>query len=209
MISMDELLREQRMFLELFERSAEHARDSVVALAEFARTPAARRNLDALEGSRLREKETAARITSELCTGVVASLDRDDVEALASSLYRIPKTVEKIAERILVAPHFLEGIDLIGPLSMLEQAGETLVLMVRDLRQVADIRLVRAHNDHLQTIEGDTDKLVVGLLGQLYNHETNAIRIIFLKEVFELIENVTDRFRDAGNIISRMVLKNS
>ena len=209
MISIEELLREQERFFELFERGAEHARDSVAALRRFTRKPPAQRSLADLAESRSRERETMARITEELCGGFVASLDRDDLEALSQAIYRIPKTVEKIAERILLAPGFLKDIDIARPLVMLEQAGDILLAMVQELRRGTDMRVVRERNARLQGIEGDTDKLVVALLGDLYNGEQDAIRIHFLKEVFELIENVTDRFRDAGNVISRMVLKNA
>ena len=33
----------------------------------------------------------------------VTDLEREDIEALASALYKIPKTVEKIAERSMIS----------------------------------------------------------------------------------------------------------
>ena len=61
----------------------------------------------------------------------------------------------------------------------------------------------------LQTVEGDADKTVLELLRGLYNNQHDAGRVIFLKDIFELLERVTDRCRDAGNIIRHIVLKSA
>ena len=39
--------------------------------------------------------------------------------------------------------------------------------------------------------------------------KTDPVKVIFLKDLFELLEKVTDRCRDAGNVINHIVLKNS
>src|SRR6185436_1603536 len=118
-------------------------------------------------GSRRQEKEINARISEELCAGAITSLDRDDIESLSNSLYKIPKTIEKIAERILLAPQYLQGVDFVRQTKMLE------------------------------------------ILGHLYSGKQDPIQAMFLKDLFELVEKVTDRCRDAGNTITAMVLKNS
>jgi uncharacterized protein Yka (UPF0111/DUF47 family) len=61
----------------------------------------------------------------------------------------------------------------------------------------------------LQAIEGDADNALLGKLKELYASQGNAIRVVFLKDIFELLEKVADRCRDAGNVINHIVLKNS
>jgi uncharacterized protein len=209
MASLEKLLGRQETFLELFEASAEQAHQSATALASFVASPPAHRSLDEFIGSRRQDKEITNRISEELCSGYVTSLDREDIEALSNSLYKIPKTVEKIAERILLAPHYLEGIDLPRHSRMLESAAATLLAMTRDLRKGTDARRMREHNSKLQSIEGDADKTVLEMLRNLYSGNQDPVRVIFLKDLFELVENVTDRCRDAGNTIMAMVLKSS
>jgi uncharacterized protein len=209
MVSLEKLLGRQEKFLELFEASAEQAHQSAAALAKFIGRPAVQRSLDDFIGSRRQDKEITARISEELCTGYITSLDREDIESLSNSLYKIPKTIEKIAERILLAPHYLEGLDLSRQVQMLERATATLLAMLKDLRQGTDARRVREHNSKLQSIEGDADKAVLDMLRQLYNGKQDPIQAMFLKDLFELLEKVTDRCRDAGNTIIAIVLKSS
>jgi uncharacterized protein Yka (UPF0111/DUF47 family) len=64
-------------------------------------------------------------------------------------------------------------------------------------------------NAHLQTIEGDADKLELELLRDLYHGEYDTKHVIFLRDLYDLLEKVIDRCRDAGNVILQVVLKHS
>ena len=66
---------------------------------------------------------------------------------------------------------------------------------------------VTALNQQMQTVEGEADKTTNELLRGLYNASENPGRILFLKDIYELLEKVTDRCRDAGNVIFQIVLK--
>ena len=67
----------------------------------------------------------------------------------------------------------------------------------------------REKNARLQTIEGEADKLELDLLRDLYQGNYDPKQIIFLRDIYELLEKVVDRCRDAGNIILQVVLKYS
>jgi hypothetical protein len=79
--------------------------------------------------------------------------------------------------------------------------------MVKELRKGTDIRTAREMNARLQIIEGDADKLELELLRDLYHGDYTSKHIIFLRDLYELLEKVIDRCRDAGNIILQVVLK--
>jgi uncharacterized protein Yka (UPF0111/DUF47 family) len=66
---------------------------------------------------------------------------------------------------------------------------------------------VRDMNDNLQTIEGDADKLELDLLRDLYHGNYDTKHMIFLRDLYDLLEKVIDRCSDAGNIVLQVVLK--
>jgi uncharacterized protein Yka (UPF0111/DUF47 family) len=72
-----------------------------------------------------------------------------------------------------------------------------------------NLEKIRTHNDQLQVLEGEGDKLILEELKKLYSGSQDGIKVVFLKDIFELIEKVFDRCRDAGNVINHIVLKNS
>jgi uncharacterized protein len=89
----------------------------------------------------------------------------------------------------------------------LDQAAEAVLAMVKELRKGTDIATVRDMNDKLQVIEGDADKLELDLLRDLYHGNYDTKHMIFLRDLYDLLEKVIDRCRDAGNIVLQVVLK--
>src|ERR1043166_1182997 len=209
MFSLQKLLGKEDKFFDLLEASADEGRASVQALIRLTRTPDPTKSLDDFILSRRKEKRIAAEISEALIMTFVTALEREDIEALSLALYKIPKTVEKIGERILIAPHFVAGIDMSRQLAMIEKAVGTLSTMLKELRKGVNIEHMRAHNEQLQVIEGEADKTVLELLRDLYSGTQEPLRAMFLQELYELLEQVTDRCRDAGNVMMHIVLKNS
>jgi hypothetical protein len=207
MLPLQKLLGKDDRFFDLLEASAEQARRSVQALRQFLRNPAAPGATDDLIASRRRDKVITTEIHDTLCTDFVTALEPHDIEALANSIYKIPKTVEKVAERIQLAPQHLQGMDLTPQLTLLDQATETLLQMVKEMRGGMAKSRVAALNAQLQSVEGDADKGVLELLRRLYHAQDNPGHVVFVKDIHELLERVTDRCRDAGNVISHIVLK--
>lgn len=207
MVPLQKLLGKEDRFLELLEASAGEACQSVRALKRFVHDPGPSARLDEFAASRRNEKAITSEINHLMCTSPVTALEREDIEALSNCIYKIPKTVEKIAERILLAPQHLAGIDLTGHAAGIEQAADTLLQMVRELRTGAAVGRIRTLNEKLQTIEGDMDNVLNEQVRGLYNATENPGRVIYLKDLYELLEKVTDRCRDAGNVVSQIVLK--
>lgn len=209
MFSLQRLLGKEDKFFDLLEASAQESRTSVQALIRFMHNPDELKTLDEFVMSRRKEKKINDEISEALCTTFVTALEREDIEALSVALYKIPKTMEKIGERILLAPHLFKGVDLTRQIKMLEKATDTLVTMIQGMRKNVHLEIIRTHNDQLQVLEGEGDKLILEELKRLYSGDFDGIKVIFLKDIFELIEKVFDRCRDAGNVMNHIVLKNS
>jgi uncharacterized protein len=203
------LLSRDDKFFDLLEASAIQASDAVVALQHLVTASEKDRSLDGFATPRRREKEIAREIGDLLCTTFVANIERDDIEALTNSLYKIPKTVEKVAERLLLVPEFTGGIDLSGQVKMLQDAARILLAMIQDMRRGVAVDRIRGLNEDLQNIEGELDKVMLQKLKGLYQSDAGAAKLIYLKDLYELLERVADRFRDAGVVITHMVLRNS
>ena len=209
MFSLQKILGKEDKFFTLLEASAEEARNSVRTLRKYLASPESLKTLDEFILTRRKDKAITAQISEALCTTFVTTLEREDIEALSNALYKIPKTVEKIAERIMLGPQHAQSIDLSRQMGLLENATDTVVTMIRELRKGVNLERIRTHNDQLQAIEGDADNALLDKLKELYASQGNAIRVVFLKDIFELLEKVADRCRDAGNVINHIVLKNS
>jgi uncharacterized protein len=210
MFSIRKLLGQDEKFFDLLEASAQQADSSVhelVALLAKLEHDDSPQSLEAFVHSRREDKRITQELTEQLCKTFITPLEREDIQALATALYKIPKTVEKIGERILICPQDLHGRSFAKQVEFLDQAAEAVLAMVKELRKGTDIATVRDMNDNLQTIEGDADKLELDLLRDLYHGDYDTKHMIFLRDLYDLLEKVIDRCRDAGNIVLQVVLK--
>lgn len=212
MFSIRKFLGHDEKFFDLLEASAQQADNSVhhlvdlLAKLEHHESP---QSLEDFVHSRRKDKEITQELTEQLCKTFITPLEREDIQALATALYKIPKTVEKIGERIVIFPGELHGRSFTKHLELLDQAAETVLAMVKQLRKGTDAATAREKNARLQTIEGDADKLELEMLHDLYHGNYDARQIVFLRDLYDLLEKVIDRCRDAGNIILQVVLKYS
>lgn len=209
MFSLQKLLGKDDKFFQLMEASAEECHTSIQSLITLLKSPPEGRSLDAFVEARRKDKRITKELTEHLLKTFVTPLEREDIEALSEALYKIPKTVEKFSERLLIADHQVQDMDFSRQTAMLKQAGETVVLLVKELRKGVNLEKVKVQNDQLQHIEGEADKLMLESLRDLYNSDHSTIKVIMLKDLYEILEKIFDRCRDAGNIVFHIVLKHS
>ena len=212
MISIGRLFGHDEKFYDLLEASAKQADTSVHHLVDLlakidSKSPAP--NLVAFAESRREDKRITQELTEELTKTFITPLEREDIQALAASLYKIPKTVEKIGERMLISPQDLPTPSFAKQVQLLDQAAEAVLAMVKQLRKGMNVRTAREMNAKLQNIEGEADKLELELLRDLYQGNYDPKHIIFLRDLYDLLEKVIDRCRDAGNVILQVVLKHT
>ena len=208
MFSLQSFFSKDDKFLDLLEASAAECRTSIEALQKILGLTA-NLSLEEFAVSRRKNKQISAEISELLCRTAVTGLEREDIEALANALYKIPKTVEKFAERYILFASRLTGLEWTEHGALLASASSTLLTMVRELRAKSQLEKIKGQNDLLQTVEGEADKLMLTAFAALCANEKDPVTLIVVKDLYELLEKVVDRCRDTGNVISNIVLKNS
>lgn len=209
MFSLQQLFGKADKFHGLLEAAAQEAHESVRLLIELLNSPREAKSLDDLVLARRKEKKIAEQISAELVKTFVTGLEREDIEALSHALYKIPKSVEKFAERYSIAVQQLQGVEFGPQAEMMEKATDVVLAMVRQLRDLTHLEKMKELNDRLQYVEGEADKLMLSLLRELYGGQHTPIQVLVIKDLYELMEKVIDRCRDAGNVVLHIVLKNS
>ena len=209
MFSIQQLFSKGDRFQELLESAAKESHESVRLVIELMKSPRNTRNYDDLVLARRKEKKISEQISTELVQTFVTGLEREDIEALARGLYRIPKAAEKLAERLVMAGSHLDGVDFSMPAEMMAKATDAVYEMVKQLRDMKDLQKIKHLNDRLQLAELEADKYMNELLREIYNGKHDPIRAMMIRDVNELMEKVVDRCHDTGNVVMQIVLKNS
>jgi uncharacterized protein Yka (UPF0111/DUF47 family) len=209
MFSLQQVFGKGDKFFDLLEASAAEAHGSVQLLIKMLASPDQNKGLEEFVMLRRKDKRITEEISQQLVETFVTGLEREDIEELSNALYKIPKTVEKFAERYQIAAAQTAGIDFTRQAAMMEKATDAVLAMVKQLRDIQHLEKTKELNDRLQYIEGEADKLVLELLRELYSGKHDALKVVVVKDLYELLEKVIDRCRDAGNVVSHIVLKNS
>ena len=213
MFSLKKLFGKEDKFFDLLEAGAEEAKASVDLFARYLQKIAAGDgavgSLDEFITTRRKEKRIRHTMTEELSKTFVTPLEREDIEALSFALYRIPKQVEKIVERLSIYPGRVPHEAFKRQAELMLQAAQAVEFMVKQLRGGTHIEKIREANDRLQFAEGEADKVMLGLLKDLYHGPYDAKELVILQELFEMVEQAVDRCRNAGNIVVQIVLKHS
>jgi uncharacterized protein Yka (UPF0111/DUF47 family) len=210
MFSLKKLLGKDDQFFDLLEAGAEEARASVGLFSRYLQTIAAGGpppNLDDLVHTRRKEKRIRHTMIEALSRTFVTPIDREDIEALSFALYRIPKQVEKIVERLSIYPGRVPRDAFGRQAELMQQAAEVVEFMVKQLRHGANLEKIREANDRLQFAEGQADKVMLGLLKELYHGPCDTKELVILQEIYEMVEQGVDRCRNAGNIVVGIALK--
>ncbi len=209
MFSIQKLFSKGDRFQELLEAAAQESHESVRLVIAMMKSPRNTQNFDDLVLARRKEKKISEQISTELVKTFVTGLEREDIEALARGIYRIPKAAEKLAERLVIAGSHMDGVDFSKQADLMAKATDALHEMIRQLRHMKDLEKIKLLNDRLQYVEGEADKYMNELLRDLYAGKFDPLRAMVIRDVYELMEKVVDRCHDTGNVVMQIVLKNS
>jgi uncharacterized protein len=199
-------------FFDLLESSASEAHKGAVALNKLIGA-LGNASIETLLGdlaqSRRRHKAIVQQTTQAVTHVFVTPIEREDIEALSTSLYRISKTVEKVGERLSICPAGTKLVSVAKEVANIENACAVVVQLVGRLRKGANLSNIKDSFDQLQAMEGDGDKILLEHLRELYNSKEDARLLMYWKDIYDLLEKATDRCRDVGNDVFHIVLKNS
>ena len=208
MFSLQTIFGSGKQFYALLDEAADGACDAAQALHGMMKATDRQPALDAFKLARQRERDVSDRIGKALVDSFITPIEREDIEALASALYKIPKQIEKFADRYSLAVRHLEGIDFAPRAAMLEQAAGVVREMVHQLARM-DLDAMGRLNEKLRAIENEADRLMLELYRDIYSGKLDSQQMFLLKEFFEIMEKAIDRCREAGVVTYQIVLKNS
>jgi uncharacterized protein len=209
MFSVQKYFSHDAKFFDLLEASADETRALTRLLIDLLKDRSHPHPLHEFAQARGKDKHITEQISQGLVNTFVTGLEREDIETLSYSMYRICKTIEKFAERFNLAPQRLECVDFTRQIKLMERATDTLAEMVRMLRKMPPLETIKAMNDRLQLIEGEADDVMLDLLREAYGGKFEPLQAMMVRDLYELLERIIDRCRDCGNVMSHIVLKNS
>jgi uncharacterized protein len=208
------LFRKDLRLFGLIEGGAQEAYLAIEGLAALLNAPAGQGAREALiveqlHQARKREKALAHDLRDYLSKAMITPLERDDIKALSDVLYKIPKAAANCGERYMIAGQRIAGVNMSRHFGLLLGAAAMVRTMTSELRGGADVDRARNQNEELGQIESEADKLMLAALHELYTGGGDALRLMLLKDLLEVLNKVYERCREAGGVVFHIALKES
>lgn len=210
MFSLQKFFCRDEKFFDLIEALAQSSSSSVKTLAHFLLNPGDVASVDGIVQKRRKSKELSDEIAHQLCVSFITPFEREDIEALTSSLTKISKTSEKFISQYFLFRDAIKHDDFNRQSQLLEQSADLLYEMVKKLRKNPNVEQIKEMNSNLLNFEAESDRIMLLFMQELFNKaDTSMVNLLANKNLQELQEKLTERFRDAGNVVFRIVLKYS
>ncbi|HXB43891.1 MAG TPA: DUF47 family protein [Puia sp.] len=147
------------------------------------------------------------RIFTELGRNFITPFDREDIHYLATSLDDICDYIYASAKKInfyKVNPNDT-GIQKMADL--IEQGAEQIKNAVKELRNMRDMRKITDALVKVNSIENQADDIFDMSIEKLFETEPDAKEVIKKREIYQVMEIVTDKCEDAANVIESIIIK--
>jgi uncharacterized protein len=208
-MGMGRLLPREGRFFDYFN---EHAGHAVLAAAELKALLADLSELEARRRNIERHEKQADQITHHtmqlLHQTFITPLDRDEIHQLITTMDDVLDLMEDIAQCL-----FLYDVRAVTPEA--QRLAEICVACTEKVRD-AVAKLESMDNAdailklcaEIDRLEADADYVMRSAMAKLFREEPDAKEIIKQKEIYQLLESVTDKCEDIANLIEGIVLEN-
>ena len=146
-------------------------------------------------------------IFTELGRNFITPFDREDIHYLATSLDDVCDYIFASAKKInfyKVNPND-QGIQKMADL--IEQGSDQIRIAVHELRNMRDMRKITEALVKVNSIENQADDIFDLSIERLFETEPDAKEVIKKREIYQVMEIVTDKCEDAANVIESIIIK--
>ena len=201
-------LPKEDQYFELFSLMTAKIQEASDLLVELMQGPD--ENFDSLS-KRIKDVEHQCdqinhQITTKLNKSFITPFDREDIYTLAVALDDVCDYIDAAA-RAVVMYNIHESDEFAQQLAVILQK-----LAIEIHGAVGLLKAAKGMEQHLrniQQLENDADDVYFRAMANLFKNVTDAVQIIKWKELYEILENGTDRCESVGNIIESIVLKHN
>lgn len=198
------------IFFELFEKVAFNVASmgsklkDVVAEPDFDKRAALITQIEDLEHA---NDEFTHNLFTELGRNFITPFDREDIHYLATSLDDIADYIYAAAKKINFYKVNPNDTGMQKFAELIVQAADQVKIAVTELRNMKNMRGITEALVKINSIENQADDVFDFSIEKLFATEPDAKEVIKKREIYQVMEIVTDKCEDASNVIESIIIK--
>ncbi|MFI5289268.1 MAG: DUF47 domain-containing protein, partial [Polyangia bacterium] len=156
------------------------------------------------------DADTVAHQTLEMLhKSFITPIERGDIHRIVSRLDDILDYIEAASQRLWLY-EIKEATPEAKEMSrVLVASTEAVKATVDALHNLRDPERIRAACVEINRLENECDTLLRLATARLFKEERDPVMVIKWKEIYENIEDATDRCEDVANVIEGVVIENA
>jgi predicted phosphate transport protein (TIGR00153 family) len=203
-------LPKDKIFFQLFENVSETViqmaakLNEVVHEKDFEKRTALIKEIEDLEHV---NDDYNHRIFTELGRNFITPFDREDIHYLATSLDDICDYIYASAKKINFYKVHPDNASFHKFAELILASCTEVRKAVAELRDMKNLRKITDAMVAINSIENQADDLFDMSIEQLFETEPDAKEVIKKREIYQVMEIVTDKCEDAANVIESIIIK--
>jgi predicted phosphate transport protein (TIGR00153 family) len=199
-----------RVFYELFEKIANNAATmgsllkDVIEEPDFDQRAAIINKVEDLEHA---NDELTHNVFTELGRNFITPFDREDIHYLATSLDDIADYIYAAAKKINFYRVNPNDTGMQKFAELIEQGVHQVRIAVTELRNMKNMRNITEALVKINSIENQADDIFDFSIERLFDTEPDAKEVIKKREIYQVMEIITDKCEDASNVIESIIIK--
>jgi len=204
------LLPRDEEFFGLFEH---HAALTVEGAKEMQRLVQGDQNIRT-RAARIKEIEHETDVITHTCVErlhrtFITPFDRDDIHRLITRMDDVMDYIDSAA----IAVVLYELTEMTPPArelaDVLVRSTESVAVAVSGLKNVKQSKAILDACIEVNRLENEGDEILRSALAELFRGAKDPLLVLKWKEVYEALENATDRCEDVANVIEGVVLEHA
>jgi len=199
-----------KVFYELFERSADNVRQMGNLLARVIGEPDFDKRqgiITQMEDVEHANDELTHLLFTELGRNFITPFDREDIHYLASALDDVADYIYATAKKINFYRVNPNDIGMQKLSEIIVQSCNEVRKAVGELRNMKNMRLITESLVKINSLENEADDIFDMSIERLFATEVDAKEVIKKREIYQVMETATDKCEDAANVIESIIVK--
>jgi predicted phosphate transport protein (TIGR00153 family) len=139
----------------------------------------------------------------------ITPIDRDEIHQLIGRMDDILDLMEDVSQCM-----FLYDIQQVTDearqlADLCLTSAQKVRAAVTELSNLKNSKHIMELCSEIDRLEGDSDRVMRTAMAKLFREESDAKQVLKMKEIYQLLESVTDRCQDVANIIEGIVIENA
>lgn len=146
---------------------------------------------------------------AQLHTSFITPFDRDEIHQLINSMDDILDNIQDVAESMALYDIQRAPPEARALAEVTEQCCGRVQSLVKLLNSMDNAPEILRYCHEINQLESDADRMLREAMSKLFREEPDVRQVLKLKEIYEILESVSDRCKDVAGTVEAIVLENS